>query len=417
VLFVGDDWPEDHHDVEVQDEAGRKLAGRRLPEGVAGVGLLHADRRASARRGGPGGGGGRDRDRPGDVGRSARRGRLYSVFAINPLSASRYRDRHVTSRAKSDPGDAHVLADLVRTDRHQHLPVAGDSELAGSVKVLARAHQNLIWSRQQQVNALRSTLREFYPAALEAFPDLAHRDALAVLAAAPTPTAGRALRAGKVARLLRAAGRQRNIETRAEQIVAGLRAEQLAMGPLIEAAMGASAAALIGVISAMVTQARALEQQLAASFEQHPSAEILRSLPGLGTVLGARVLAEFGDDPLRYADAKARRNYAGTSPITRASGRSWVALARVARNRRLADATYRWAFASISASPGARAYYVTRRARGASHSTALRAVANRLVGFLHGCLRNGSCYDEPTAWANLTTAPAPAEEGSQPRAA
>ena len=127
-----------------------------------------------------------------------------------------------------------------------HRPVAGDSELAGSVKVLARAHQNLIWSRQQQVNALRSTLRDFYPAALEVFADLAHRDALAVLTAAPTPTAGRALRAGKVVRLLRAAGRQRNIETRAEQIVAGLRGEQLTMGPLIEAAMGASVAALVG---------------------------------------------------------------------------------------------------------------------------------------------------------------------------
>ena len=167
----------------------------------------------------------------------------------------------------------------------------------------------------------------------------------------------------------------------------------------------------------MVTQTRALEEQLAASFEQHPSAEILRSLPGLGTVLGARVLAEFGDDPLRYADAKARRNYAGTSPITRASGRSWVALARVARNRRLADATYRWAFTAISASPGARAYYDARRARGASHSTTLRAVANRLVGFLHGCLRTGSCYDETTAWAHLTTTHTPDEKDDQARAA
>ena len=118
MLFVGDDWAEDHHDVEVQDEAGRKLAGRRLPEGVAGVGLLHALIAEHL----PAGDGpeavvvGIETDRGMWVAALVAAG--YSVFAINPLSASRYRDRHVTSRAKSDPGDAHVLADLVRTDRH-----------------------------------------------------------------------------------------------------------------------------------------------------------------------------------------------------------------------------------------------------------------------------------------------------------
>ena len=115
----------------------------------------------------------------------------YQVFAVNPMSTSRYRDRHSTSGAKSDPGDAKVLADLVRTDRHNHRPVAGDSDLAEAVKVLARAHQSMIWSRHRQTNQLRSTLREFYPAALDAFDDLASGDALAVLRVAPDPDAGR----------------------------------------------------------------------------------------------------------------------------------------------------------------------------------------------------------------------------------
>ncbi len=404
MLFVGDDWAEAHHDVEIQDETGRRLARRRLPEGIVGIGQLHGllAEHLPADAGPDQVVVGIETDRGGWVQALLAAG--YRVFAINPLSASRYRDRHVTSRAKSDPGDAHVLADLVRTDRHQHRPIAGDSELAEAVKVLARAHQNLIWTRQRQTNGLRSTLREFYPAALEAFgDDLAGRDALAVLAKAPTPAKGSVLRVTQIEAQLRAAGRQRYLRTRAEEIATALRSEQLAALPLVADAFGASVSASVAIIAEMVRQIGNVEAKLAASFEQHPSAEILCSLPGLGVVLGARVLAEFGDDPDRYADAKARKNYAGTAPITRASGKSRVVLARVARNRRLADALYQWAFSALGSSPGARAYYDTKRAAGVTHHAALRALANRLVGLLHGCLRHETTYDEATAWPQLNT--------------
>lgn len=401
MLFIGDDWAEAHHDVEIQDETGRRLARRKLPEGVAGMGQLHALLAEHL---------------PADavpdqvvVGIETDRGPWvqalvsagYQVYAINPLSAARYRERHVTSGAKSDPGDAKVLADLVRTDREHHRPIAGDSELAEAVKVLARAHQGLIWTRQRQVNALRSALREFYPAALLAFEDLASRDALAVLAKAPTPQQGAALRVTQIEAVCRAAGRSRNLRPVAEAISAALRTEQLSALPMVAAAFGAAVSAHVAVTTELVRQTAALEAQLTASFEQHPSAEILRSLPGLGVVLGARVLAEFGDDPHRYADAKARKNYAGTSPITRASGKSRVVLARYARNRRLADALYQWAFSALTRSPGARALYDAQRARGATHHAALRALANRLVGIMHGCLRHHTRYDEATAWPRL----------------
>jgi len=127
---------------------------------------------------------------------------------------------------------------------------------------------------------------------------------------------------------------------------------------------------------------------------------VVRSLPGLGTILGARVLSEFGDAPHRYLTAKSRKNYAGTSPITRASGTRRAVLARHVRNRRLADAIYLWAFSAITASPGARAYYDTRRAAGDTHNAALRALGNRLVGILHGCLTTRTSYNEDTAWAH-----------------
>jgi transposase len=142
-------------------------------------------------------------------------------------------------------------------------------------------------------------------------------------------------------------------------------------------------------------------------FGRHPDAEIYLSQPGMGAVLGARVLAEFGDDPGRYADAKARRNYAGTSPITRASGKKKVVAARFVRNNRLIDALMAWAFTSMLASPGARAFYDEQRAKGLEHNDALRRLANRLVGILHGCLKTRTLYHEGTAWGHreeLTTA-------------
>ncbi len=372
-------------------------AGARLPEGIEGVARFHELVAAHA-------------EDPSEVviatetDRGLFVGALvaagYTVLAVNPLSTSRYRERHTTSGAKSDPGDAKVLAELARTDGHNHRPVAGDSELAEAVKVLARAHQGLIWTRQRQLNQLRSTLREFYPGALEAFPELGHGDALAVLALAPTPSLGRQLSRAKLAAGLRRGGRQRRIEERAAEIQAALRTDQLAAPTLVSEAMGASVAALVAVAAELTTQIARLEVELADRFESHPDAKVIRSLPGLGMILGARVLAEFGDDPNRYADAKSRKNYAGTSPITRASGKHHVVLARYARNRRLADACYQWAFAALTSSPGARAYYDHRRAAGDTHHRALRSLANRFVGILHGCLRHDALYDEHTAWGH-----------------
>jgi Transposase/Transposase IS116/IS110/IS902 family len=399
VLFVGDDWAEDHHDIEIVNDHGDRLARRRLPEGVAGIAALHAVVADHLSQDGE----------PDEVvvGIETDRGPWvqallcagYLVYAVNPLQAARYRERHGTSGAKSDPGDAHVLAELVRLDRAHHRPVAGDSATAEHVKVVARAHQSMVWSRQRQTNTLRSMLREYYPGALTVFgSDLAGRDALAVLALAPTPDQGARLTEHQVAAALRRAGRQRNITTRAVDIVTGLRAQQLPARPGVVDAYAAAAQALIAVIAELARQTTILQSEVEAGFGRHPDVEIYLSQPGLGRILGARVLAEFGDDPHRYLDAKARKNYSGMAPITKASGKSRAVLARYARNRRLADALYQQAFAALTASPGARTYYDTHRARGNTHHQALRTLANRLVGILHGCLRHHTPYNETLAW-------------------
>ncbi len=402
LIFIGDDWAEDHHDIHVMDADGARLAVRRLPEGLAGIRGFHELVAAHA-------------EDPAQVvvGIETDRGLWvealsaagYQVFAVNPLAVARYRDRHQVSGAKSDAGDAKLLADLVRTDRHNHRPIAGDTPTVEAIKVLARGHQNLIWTRTRHTNALRSALREYYPAALEAFDDLADRDTLAILGRAPTPADAKRLSVSKIRSALKAAGRQRNLDTRALQIQEMLRSEHLAAPAAVTAAFGATTRAAVGIIAELNHQIADLEAELATHFETHPDADIYRSLPGLGVILGARVLGEFGDDPNRYTTAKCRKNYAGTSPLTVASGKKRAVLARHVRNRRLYDAIDQWAFCALRTSPGARTFYDHHRAAGDTHHQALRALGNRLVGILHGCLRHHTHYDEHKAWAHRQTAP------------
>ena len=397
MLLVGDDWAEDHHDVEVQDETGRRLGRARLPEGIAGITQLHgliggflpedaAPEQVVV---------GIETDRGGWVAALVAAG--YQVFAVNPLQVARYRQRHVTSGAKSDAGDAHTLADMVRTDRHQLRPIAADSALAEAVKVLARAHQRLVWDRSRQVLRLRAALLEFFPAALQAFDDLAAPDALELLAAAPHPASAARLQPSKLMAALKRAGRHR-VADKATELQARLGADYLAQPSVIMDAYAATVQATVAVIGTLNAQIETLEAQVGAHFGRHPDAEIYRSQPGLGEVLAARVLGEFGDATDRYTTARSRKNYAATSPITRQSGKRKLVLARYARNNRLADALHQQAFSALRASAGARAYYDALRARGVGHHAALRQLANRLVGILHGCLRTHTCYDEATAW-------------------
>ena len=405
LLFVGDDWAEDHHDVEVMDEGGRRLSKATLPEGIAGMARLHAMIAAHF-------------DPDGDLDIQAGQVKIgietdrgpwvqaliaagYTIYAVNPLQAARYRERLSVSGAKSDPADAHLLADMVRTDHHQLRVVAGDSGLAEAVKVVTRSHKTLIWERTRHTLRMRSTLREYFPAALVAFEDLDAPDTLELLDKAPDPASAARLTTTQITAALKRA-RRHHRDRRAVEIQAALRTPQLGQPAVVAAAYAVAVRAQVAILAVLNTQIAVLQEQVETHFGQHPDAEIYTSQPGLGQILGARVLAEFGDDATRYADTRARKNYAGTSPITRQSGKKKAVLARYVHNDRLLDALGGQAFAALSRSPGARAYYDKQRARGLGHRAALRQLANRLVGILHGCLKTGTRYDEATAWSHHT---------------
>jgi transposase len=403
-ITCGIDWAEAHHDVALSDEQGQIVARLRVGTGIEGYRQLLELLAAHA-----------DEPQAVPIAIETDKNLLvvtlqhagFEVYAINPRAVARYRERHGQTGKKSDPGDAAVLAGILRTDRHLHRPLPQITDQAMAVKTLARQHQEAIWALQQTINRLRAVLLEYFPQALVAFPKLQHRAALAVLAAAPTPHAALALARPDIVGLLRGCGR-RNDPALVEHLLSALHTQALRQPEPVEAALGAVAAELINVVTAMLRAVEVLDQQLAAVFVQHPLAPVLRSAPGLGPILAARVLAEIGDDPHRFTTANGLRAFAGTAPVTRASGRSHYVKARKVRNKRLGDACHWWAFAALTKSTGARAHYDRRRATGDSHNAALRNLAHKLLGRLWWCLRTGQPWDEQTAWPKPSPAPQPA---------
>ncbi|GGM26246.1 mini-circle putative transposase for IS117 [Streptomyces fumigatiscleroticus] len=322
MIYCGIDWAERTHDVALVDDSGQLLAKRHITDDAAGYKIL-LDLLAEY---------GDTAENPIPVAIETSRGLLVAVlrtgkrkvFAINPLAAARYRDRHSVSRKKSDPGDALVLANILRTDMHAHRPLPEDSDLGRAIAVLARAQQDSLWNRQQLANQLRSLLREYYPAALAAFEPwrtgLCRPEARELLRAAPTPTRAAKLTRTQLTAALRRAGRKRGIEEEVGRLQDVLRADWAHQPPLVEEALGKQMLALLVQLEAACTAADDLAEAVEEAFPQHPDTEVILSFPGLGIQLGARILAEIGDDRKRFADARGLKAYAGASPITRASG-------------------------------------------------------------------------------------------------
>lgn len=398
-ITCGIDWAENHHDVALVDEAGKLVAKLRISDDVQGY-LRLLELLAEA---------GDSMGEPVPVAVETARGLLISclrttgrkVYSINPMAVARYRERRTVARAKSDHADAMALANILRTDAGAHRPLPADSELVQVIAVLARAQQDAVWNRGQLSNQLRSHLKQYFPAALAAFQvrgiGLDSREARAVLAVGPDPATAAKLSAARLGSVLRKAGRQRNIEAWAGRLRAIFTGEYLHQLPAIEQAMGRQTRALVLQLDAACRAADDLAEAATAAFAEHPDAAILASFPGIGPVTGARVLGEIGDDRTRFRDARALKCYAGSAPITVASGKSRAVRNRKVKNQRLAAAGYVWIFGALP-SPQVKELYDRRRAAGDRHTAAMRNVFNRLLGCLHHCLQTGQAFDPAKAF-------------------
>jgi len=407
-VYGGIDWAEGHHDIALVDDEGRLLAKRRIGETPAGLAELMAMLAAA----------GDSTADPIPVAIETPRGLLVAalraagrpVYPINPLAVARYRERTSVSGKKSDHVDAMALANILRTDRLLHRLLPDDTAEARAIGVLARAYQDAVWRRTKLVQELRARLREYFPGFLAAFgagsgagsgmssTQLASGDARAVLAIAPSPAEGLRLSRARVEAALRRGGRQRRITTLAAHIVAVLRVPQLRQDPLVEQAMRAETLALLGMLDAACGAVNDLAGRLGEVFQAHPDYKIITSFPGLADVSGAIVLAEIGDDRDRFADDRALQAFAGSAPITRASGKSRRVTRRRTKNNRLAAIGYSWAFTAASRPSPARDHYLRRRDRGDGHPAALRHLFNRMLGQLHHCLATGQLYDPGKAF-------------------
>jgi hypothetical protein len=409
LLFIGDDWAEGHHDVVAQDDAGKTLARRRLAEGADGIARFH-ELVASCW----------EEDTEPDPAQvvivietsrgpwvKALAAAGYRVYPVNPKQAARHKEAVANSGKKDDFFDAGCMADMGRTRRHQMRELAADSDIAEAVKIAARAHQKLVWERTRHLLRMRSALREYFPAALEAYADLTltGKDTLELLARAPEPESAARLTVAQITAALKRAGRRGDLAQRARDIQAALRAPHLAQPEVIAEAYAASVQSAAAVIAALNEQVKIMEAKVSVLFRRHPDAGVYLSQPGIGDITGARVLGEYGDAPGRYASAKARKNYSGTSPLTVQSGKKKTVHARYIRNKHLIDPLHAQALSALSVSPGARAYYDDLRAREIDHDDAMRRLAGRLTGILHGCLKTGHEYDEATAWSHRTATP------------
>jgi transposase len=227
---------------------------------------------------------------------------------------------------------------------------------------------------------------------------LARPDARTILAAAPTPAQAAKLTAARLRRLLTKAGRKRYLDRDVARLREVFTDTYLHQPPVVENAMGIHLTALLGQFEAACTAADALAEAAITHFERHPDAQIIVSFPGLGNLAGARVLAEIGDDRARFADARGLKAFAGSAPITWASGKKTVVLHRHIKNQRLAAVGSIWALSSLRSSPGARRHFDTRRAAGDWNRQAQRHLFNKFLGQLHHCLHTGQPYNEHLAF-------------------
>jgi len=395
-LFVGIDWAKEEHTICVLD-AARKLVDRRTIE-HSGSGLAQlAELLMKLSAGDPASiAVAIETPRGAIVESLIERG--FVVYSLNPKQMDRFRDRHTVAGAKDDRRDAFVLADALRTDRHLFHRVRLDEPAVIRLRELSRAEQDL---QQEQVRAghqLRDLLNRYYPQMLKLCPAVDEPWFWDLLELAPAPAQVAKLSKTKIQKLLNA-HRIRRLD--AADIQKALAVPALRLAPGAAEAASEHVLLILPMLRLGQRQRKEMERRIEALLEQmsteghfaeHRDVTILRSLPGVGRVISATMLAE-ASQPLAERDYHALRGYGGTAPITRQSGKQRSVLMRKSCNQRLRNAIYHWARVSTQCDPRSKDHYAALRAKGHTHGRALRGVADRLLALLISMLNSGTTYD------------------------
>lgn len=395
-LFVGIDWAKDEHTICVLD-AERKVVERRTIE-HSGAGLGQLGDLLTKLSG----------DDPACVAAAIEtpRGavveylveRGFAVYSLNPKQMDRFRDRHSVAGAKDDRRDAFVLADALRTDQPLFHRVRLDDPLVIRIRELSRAEEDIQQEQVRAGNQLRELLNRYYPQMLNLCPAVDEPWFWDLIELVPRAVPGTKLSKSKIQKLLDS-HRIRRLDAAAIQQALGVPALRLAPGAA--EAVSEHVLLLLPLLRLLLRQRQDLERRIEAvlqemsvegQYAEHRDVTILRSLPGIGRVVSATMLAE-ASQPLAERDYHALRAYGGTAPITRQSGKGKSILMRRSCNQRLRNAIYHWSRCSMQRDPHSKEHYAELRAKGHSHGRALRGVADRLLAVLVAMLRSGTTYD------------------------
>jgi transposase len=387
-FFVGIDWASQAHAVCVIDDTGRRCWQGPVAHTAEGLAQLLGHLRRFRRRG------------PVRVALERPSGLLVDtlvdagleVVPIHPNALKASRPRYSAAGGKSDPGDAFILADLLRTDGHRFPALRPPSDDTRALRALVRGRDDLVAQRVAIANQLRALLERFWPGAAVIFADVDSPIALAFLTRYPTPHAAARLGKKRLAQFLgqHSYGGRRPV---AELLARLRRAPASHVGETEAEASGEVVRALVAILTPLVAHLQQLSAAIEAALPQHPDGRLVQSLPRSGAVNAAQILAELGDDRARFPTDEQFAAEAGLAPVTHASGQHRTVVFRWACNKRLRRAVTTFADNSRHASPWAALVYQRARARGCRHQHAIRILARAWARILWRCWQDHAPYD------------------------
>jgi transposase len=396
--YMGVDWGDRSHQVYVGDEEGKKVREMKVqesPEGLAEIGRWLDERRAEGV----------------ELWAAIEKpqGRIVDflldhgvkVYPVNPKALDRVRDRYRMSDSKSDAFDAYVLAEFLRTDQAHLRVLRPSSEKAQELKMLSRDQHRVVRHKTRLLHQLTHTLKEYYPRPLEVFEDLETEIALDFLQQYPTPAHLSALKRKEFNRF--ATKHHHLSKQRCEQLWEKLQKPQLAVPEYVVRAKAQLVEVLVEQLRASIKAVKSYNHKVESFFASSPAAPVATTLPGAksGTLVAA-IWAELGDAQGRWQSSRHLQAEAGAVPVTKASGKSRVVEFRFACNKHLRYTMYWFSFGSLRHCEWAKLYYRDQKAKGHTHSEALRALGAKWLKIIFVMWRDHKPYDENFHLANIT---------------